>query len=114
MGAIAEELSDRVILTSDNPRTEPPHDIIDQIERGIQDMSPLSEAEFRSGKRGYIRLSGREEAIRLAIQSATRGDIVLIAGKGHEPYQIIGTQKRPFSDYQVAKKILSEKAGKKE
>jgi len=114
MGAIAEELSDRVILTSDNPRTEPPHDIIDQIERGIQGMSPLSEAEFRSGKRGYIRLSGREEAIRLAIQSATRGDIVLIAGKGHEPYQIIGTQKRPFSDYQVAKKILSEKAGKKE
>ncbi|MBV9080197.1 MAG: UDP-N-acetylmuramoyl-L-alanyl-D-glutamate--2,6-diaminopimelate ligase [Elusimicrobia bacterium] len=98
MGAVATTLSDRVIVTSDNPRTEDPKQIIRDIEAGIQAV----------GKSNYVTVENREEAIRRAIREAEAGDIVLIAGKGHENYQIYGTQKTPFSDVEAARRALSE------
>lgn len=90
MAAIAERLSDRVIVTSDNPRTESPRAIIDEIMTGFSDRSRVSIIE------------DRKEAIFEAIRSAPEDSVVLIAGKGHEDYQIIGTEKRHFDDREVA------------
>lgn len=96
MGRVAGSLSDIVILTSDNPRSEKPEDILDQIERGV----PPSAEKYR--------ISDRREAIRFALSSAEEGDVVLIAGKGHEDYQIIGKTKRHFNDREVAEQWLVE------
>jgi UDP-N-acetylmuramoyl-L-alanyl-D-glutamate--2,6-diaminopimelate ligase len=102
MGRIAVELSDEVIVTSDNPRTEDPHAIIGEIVVGIE--------EFRKThpSRGPYQIEAdRKKAIEKAIQMAQSGDLVLIAGKGHEDYQIIGTQKVHFDDREVAAQALS-------
>jgi UDP-N-acetylmuramoyl-L-alanyl-D-glutamate--2,6-diaminopimelate ligase len=97
MGKIADGYSDRVILTSDNPRKEEAGKILDDIEAGIP-----------AGRNGKIsRIPDREEAIARAIGEAERGDVVLILGKGHEDYQILGTHKVPFDDRECARKILS-------
>lgn len=86
MGRIAENYSDRVIITNDNPRTENPQRIINDIVPGL--LYP-----------GTVKIEyDRSQAIQYAIDNAKAGDVVLIAGKGHEPYQIIGTEKIPFSD----------------
>ena len=114
MGAIAEAFSDGIIITDDNPRTERPLDIIDAIKRGITSISPVTQEAFLQGKGGFVILPDRKEAIRLAVRAAAPGDMVLIAGKGHEPYQIIGTKKVPFSDVLVAREALSEREGRKE
>jgi len=97
MGAVAERLADRVVVTSDNPRSEAPRDIIQQIISG-QTMSEKTLVE-----------ADREQAIRQAIKLAKSEDVVLIAGKGHESYQIIGAKRVPFSDYQVSRIALSER-----
>ncbi|OGH95115.1 MAG: hypothetical protein A2X42_05925 [Candidatus Margulisbacteria bacterium GWF2_38_17] len=90
MGSIAEELSDKAIITSDNPRSENPEDIISEILKGIKDPSKIKiEAD-------------RKTAIHYAIKNAKKGDIVLIAGKGHETYQIIGNQSFHFDDREEA------------
>lgn len=86
MGSIAEAHADRVIVTSDNPRHEDPQNIMNDIRRG---MSRPSEAYWQSDRR---------EAIRFAAQEVSAGDVVLIAGKGHETYQTIGGETRPFDD----------------
>ena len=99
MGEIAFRLSDYVIVTSDNPRTENPQSIIEDITHGLA-------ADHTSDYRKYIIEQDRELAIQKAINRAQEGDVVLIAGKGHEDYQIIGSEKKPFSDYEVAKKYL--------
>ncbi len=109
MGAIAEKLSDLVILTDDNPRTESREAILKEIESGISFMPLLREHEFPSAIKGYFKQADRQKAIRLAIHAASPGDIVLIAGKGHEPYQIIGTARIPFSDLKVAREAIREK-----
>ncbi len=111
MGKIAEELSDSLILTNDNPRSEPPQQIIQEIESGIKTLPLLPEDAFRSGQRGYAVVPDRKEAIRLAIDSANPGDIVLIAGKGHESYQVIGSKRISFSDVLAAREVLAEKQG---
>lgn len=98
MGKVAGEISDFLIITSDNPRTEDPLIIIDMIEEGVKG-TPVE----------YIKLTDRKEAINYAIDMAKPGDIVIIAGKGHEDYQIIGKTKYPFSDFEIAKKILDNK-----
>lgn len=97
MGDVAVRLSDQVFVTSDNPRTENPELILKEIEAGIK----------ITGKTNYKVVTDRESAIKEAIGAATPGDIVLIAGKGHEDYQIIGTSKIHFSDLEVARKILA-------
>jgi UDP-N-acetylmuramoyl-L-alanyl-D-glutamate--2,6-diaminopimelate ligase len=93
MGAIATRLSHHVILTNDNPRTENPIEILREIEAGIE-------------KRNFEVIPDRRSAIRKAIAGAGSGDIVLIAGKGHEDYQLEGTEKRHFDDREEARLAL--------
>lgn len=112
MGEVAGTHSDLVILTSDNPRTEDPFAIIEEIERGLQSL-PLhlwhqDRLDGWRSKKGYLKIPDRREAIRMAIHLACPGDIVLIAGKGHEDYQIIGKRKFPFDDRLEAQKALEE------
>ena len=85
MGRIAAELADRVILTSDNPRNEEPEAILDEVEAGM-------------AGRAHLRIADRAEAIRQAVEELGEGDILLVAGKGHEEYQEINGVKRHFSD----------------
>ncbi|WP_279325366.1 Mur ligase family protein, partial [Clostridium saudiense] len=94
MGEIAEKYSDVTIVTSDNPRTEDPHSIIEDILAGIKDSHTVIE--------------DRKEAIEYACRIAGKDDIVVIAGKGHEDYQIIGTVKRHFSDKEVVINYFNE------
>jgi UDP-N-acetylmuramoyl-L-alanyl-D-glutamate--2,6-diaminopimelate ligase len=94
MAAIAERLADEVIVTSDNPRTEDPEQILNEISKGF--VRPQE----------ALMIQDRREAIRVAIQRSKSGDVVLIAGKGHEDYQIIGDEKKFFSDVQVAEEFL--------
>jgi len=113
MGEIAGKYSDLAILTSDNPRTEDPLAIMDEVERGLKSF-PLKKWEpneigsWRS-KKGYLKVPDRKEAIRMAIRMAQPSDTVLIAGKGHEDYQIIGKKKFPFDDRTEAKEALEGK-----
>ncbi len=105
MGEIAAILSDLVVVTSDNPRTEDPRRIIAEIEEGVQKV-------LRPG--AYAVLPDRRQAIAYAVRTASRGDLVVIAGKGHEDYQIIGTARFPFDDRIEAARAIEERlAGKK-
>jgi UDP-N-acetylmuramoyl-L-alanyl-D-glutamate--2,6-diaminopimelate ligase len=108
MGEAAAALSDLAIVTSDNPRTEEPLAIIAEIEAGIRTPKFADIAAFKShpGGKGYVVLPDRREAIAAAIALAGPADIVLIAGKGHEDYQIIGRTKHPFDDRVVAREAL--------
>lgn len=99
MGRIAAGLSDYVLVTSDNPRTEEPLGIIRDIEKGLEPVA---------NKISYTVEPDRRRAIRMAVSMAKKGDVVVIAGKGHEDYQIIGTQKYPFDDRSEAKAALRE------
>ena len=97
MAAQACDLADRIFVTSDNPRTEDPETIIREIMTGItRQARPRTQV-----------IPDRRQAIEVALASATPGDVVLIAGKGHENYQIIGTQRRPFDDRAIAAEWLS-------
>jgi UDP-N-acetylmuramoyl-L-alanyl-D-glutamate--2,6-diaminopimelate ligase len=108
MGAVAARSSDLVIVTSDNPRSENPEQIIEEIKRGI--VPPAD----RAGKSGakpatYLAIVDRKAAIERAIQDARSGDLVLVAGKGHEKYQEIGDRVLPFDDVAVAKSALARR-----
>jgi UDP-N-acetylmuramoyl-L-alanyl-D-glutamate--2,6-diaminopimelate ligase len=92
----AVEYSDIVIVTSDNPRTEDPLLIIKDITSGMKDGDCLIEPD-------------REKGIALAVSKASRGDIVVIAGKGHEDYQIIGKTKNHFDDREMVLKYINER-----
>lgn len=106
MGAIAATWSDLAIVTSDNPRTEEPLQILMQVKAGITPLGirEYSTAELAAGctEKGYTVCESRREAIRLAAHLAKAGDILLLAGKGHEDYQIIGTTKYHFDDREEA------------
>ncbi|HYR08776.1 MAG TPA: UDP-N-acetylmuramoyl-L-alanyl-D-glutamate--2,6-diaminopimelate ligase [Longimicrobium sp.] len=95
MGRIAAAGADLVIVTSDNPRTEDPERILDGIESGM-------------GSAPRLRISDRREAIRTALTEGRADDLVLLAGKGHETYQIIGTEKRPFDERAIVQEILAD------
>lgn len=95
MAQIAEKLADQVIATDDNPRTEDPAKIMADIRAGFTNLDRVQIIHQRA------------EAIKTAIQSAVENDVILIAGKGHEDYQIIGTEKHHFSDQETAKSYLS-------
>lgn len=97
MAKVAEEFADRVVVTSDNPRTENPEMIINDILAGF--------SETTRGQTLFVE-PDRAKAIRFAIRQAKADDIILLAGKGHEDYQIIGTDKRHFSDFEEALKAI--------
>ncbi len=96
MGRIAAELSDLAIATSDNPRTENPEAIIDDIEAGMEGMP-------------HLRITDRLAAIHTALDQARRGDTILLAGKGHETYQVIGTEKIPFDEREIVQEAVRGK-----
>jgi len=112
MGEVAGRLSDLAIVTSDNPRTEEPAAIMAEIRAGIL---PLGLREYRPadlaggfGEKGFVMVESRREAIRLAVRLAGLGDIVLLAGKGHEDYQIVGREKFHFDDREEAAAAFRE------
>ena len=90
MAAIAVKLSDRAIFTADNPRSEDPEQILREMEEGVAVTD------------NYMKIVDRDNAIKTAVMLSTAGDIIVIAGKGHETYQIIGTEKLPFNDKERA------------
>jgi UDP-N-acetylmuramoyl-L-alanyl-D-glutamate--2,6-diaminopimelate ligase len=105
MGAVAARLSDVVIVTSDNPRSEPPEAIIEEIQRG---MARQSRAE-------RLAIVDRRDAIARALEIAGPGDVVVVAGKGHETYQVVRDRTLPFDDRQVVRDLLKRlpvKSGK--
>ncbi len=99
MAQIAVEGSDKVVLTSDNPRTEKPESILDEMEAGLtpQQLSHV------------VRITDRHQAIRTAVLMAREGDIILVAGKGHETYQEVNGVRSHFDDVEELRKILNEK-----
>jgi len=115
MGAVAARLSDLVILTSDNPRSEDPAAIIDDIKRGlVQPERPTKhagQAVAAVQSTPWLAIVDREEAITRAIVDATPGDLILIAGKGHEATQTIGDRVLPFEDAAVARAALRRRQG---
>jgi UDP-N-acetylmuramoyl-L-alanyl-D-glutamate--2,6-diaminopimelate ligase len=96
MGAVAASLADITFLTSDNPRSEDPLAIIEEIEKGF----------IEKGSQNYHKIPDRREAIAQALASARKGDYVLVAGKGHEHFQTIKNQRIPFDDAEVIRSIL--------
>ena len=95
MGMVAARLADRVVLTSDNPRGEDPEAIVREIQLGTKEHSGLIEVEV-----------DRRRAIAFALERAEPGDLVVVAGKGHEPYQIVGNRVLDFDDRDVVREIL--------
>lgn len=115
MGKIAAELSDLAIVTSDNPRTEDPEAIIREIRVGIESLGlqeyALDELTNGFSGKGFTSVVSRREAIRLAVRVARPGDVVVLAGKGHEDYQIIGKVKHHFDDREEAANAMRELEG---
>ncbi len=101
MAAVGRRYSDMLIITSDNPRTENPDGIIADMTEGVEPQDP-----------GVVVIADREEAIKHAVSKAGEGDTILIAGKGHEDYQIIGTEKIHFDDREIAERYLKTKDGR--
>jgi UDP-N-acetylmuramoyl-L-alanyl-D-glutamate--2,6-diaminopimelate ligase len=111
MGAVAARLSDLVVITSDNPRSESPEQIIDEIKRGIVMPADRVPPKGQAGPRAtpYLAIVDRKAAIERAIQDAHPGDLVLVAGKGHEKYQEISGRVLPFDDVDVAMSALARR-----
>jgi len=103
MGAVASRLSDVIVMTSDNPRSEDPQRILDEIQRGI-----IPDTRKDSSQQ-LLTIVDRRAAIVKAIEVARPGDLILIAGKGHEKYQVIGDKTLPFDDVAVAKDALARR-----
>ena len=102
MGLVAARLSDVVVITSDNPRSEDPARIIEEVMRG-------AEPEIRQSQARVLTVVDRAEAIRTAVRDAAAGDLVLVAGKGHEKYQEIGGVSHPFDDVTMARAALADR-----
>jgi UDP-N-acetylmuramoyl-L-alanyl-D-glutamate--2,6-diaminopimelate ligase len=100
MGRVAEGLADLVFVTSDNPRGEPPEQIIDEVLAGMEEPGAAQVQPDRA------------EAIRMAVSSARTGDVLVIAGKGDETYQAFADRVVPFDDRQVARQVLAEAIGR--
>ena len=97
MGEVSGRVADYTIITSDNPRTEEPNAIISDIEVGI-----------KKTKGQYTCIVDRKEAIKKAIEMANKMDIIVLAGKGHEPYQEINGEKHPFDERIIVRKLIEE------
>jgi UDP-N-acetylmuramoyl-L-alanyl-D-glutamate--2,6-diaminopimelate ligase len=113
MGKAAAERADVVLITSDNPRTEDPVAILDMIVAGVEKTGIVRRmtSELRQGLSGYRVEADRRVAIELGVALARPGDTLLIAGKGHEDYQILGTQKIHFDDREVAAAAFAARQG---
>lgn len=98
MGNIASSLSNQVVFTSDNPRTEDPESIIREVEQGVRPEN----------YKKTLSVTDRRQAIKTACAMAQKGDIILVAGKGHETYQIIGTDRIDFDDFEITSEILTK------
>ena len=98
MAKVAADLSDRVILTSDNPRSEDPDDILDDMEAGLSDQDKLK----------TLRIQDRKQAIKTALMMSQTNDIILVAGKGHEKYQEIKGKKFPFDDIALLRSLMEK------
>ncbi len=98
MGNIASVLSSQVVFTSDNPRSEDPDKIIEEMEEGVQPEN----------YKKTISITNRKQAIKTACKLAEKGDIILVAGKGHETYQIIGDVRSDFDDFKIVNELLTE------
>ncbi len=118
MGAVAARLSDVVIVTSDNPRSEDPAAIVEEIKLGIIQPAerPRPQEPTRNGQRHMpprppqvLTIVDRRIAIERAVETAAAGDVILIAGKGHEKYQVIGERTLPFDDVEVARAALARR-----
>ncbi|MBQ5648235.1 MAG: UDP-N-acetylmuramoyl-L-alanyl-D-glutamate--2,6-diaminopimelate ligase [Alistipes sp.] len=96
MGGMASRMADLAIFTSDNPRTEDPEQILKEMEAGVEES------------KRYLKIADRHEAIKTAVMLAEPRDIILLAGKGHEDYQIIGTEKHHFNDKEVVKEYFEK------
>jgi UDP-N-acetylmuramoyl-L-alanyl-D-glutamate--2,6-diaminopimelate ligase len=113
MGAVAGRLSDLVVVTSDNPRTEDPAAIIEEILRGMP--APGERVVQAAGARRTVfgpdvhTVPDRRAAIEQAIELAAPGDVVIVAGKGHEKYQVIGDRVLAFDDAEVAREALARR-----
>jgi UDP-N-acetylmuramoyl-L-alanyl-D-glutamate--2,6-diaminopimelate ligase len=97
MGGIASELADISVITSDNPRSEDPQTIIDEIVAGSN-----------GGRAQVSQIVDRREAIRHALEAAQPGDLVVVAGKGHETYQIFADRTIHFDDREVVRELLAD------
>ena len=106
MGAVAGRLSDLIVITSDNPRSEDPGRIIDEVQRGITPDTRRDSAQR------LLTIVDRRAAVTKAIELANPGDVVLVAGKGHEKYQVIGDRVLPFDDVAVAREALMRRRSK--
>jgi UDP-N-acetylmuramoyl-L-alanyl-D-glutamate--2,6-diaminopimelate ligase len=115
MGAAAMQGSDLVIVTSDNPRTEDALEIIAEIEAGMRDAGVRAKSidgpgAVPAGKKPYLVIPDRAEAIDTAVSLASPGDIVVLAGKGHEDYQIVGDRKQHFDDREQARTAIAKRS----
>ena len=106
MGAVAGRLSDLIVITSDNPRSEDPNRIIEEVQRG------LTPDTRRDSAQRLLTIVDRRAAIATAIELARPGDLVLVAGKGHEKFQVIGDRTLPFDDVAVAREALARRRTK--
>jgi UDP-N-acetylmuramoyl-L-alanyl-D-glutamate--2,6-diaminopimelate ligase len=116
MGRAALKGSDIVVVTSDNPRSEDPAAIIREVEAGMIDegirmLVADASSGVATGKKPYVVIPDRGEAIETAIHLAAPGDVVLLAGKGHEDYQIIGDAKIHFDDREAARAAIRKRMG---
>ena len=98
MAAVAQKMADRIIVTSDNSRTERTEDIMEDIKAGMD----------ASGKARSLFIADRKEAIRTAIMTAPDGATILLAGKGHETYQILGREKHHFDEKEIVTEIFED------
>ncbi|TLM65814.1 MAG: UDP-N-acetylmuramoyl-L-alanyl-D-glutamate--2,6-diaminopimelate ligase [Deltaproteobacteria bacterium] len=114
MGEVTARRSDIAIVTSDNPRTEDPLQIIEQIRKGVATIHPREwscEEAVAGGGRGYVVIPDRRAAIRFAVSLLQPNDVLLVAGKGHEDYQILGTTRIHFDDREELRNAFAEGAG---
>ncbi len=112
MGQAVAERAHAAVVTNDNPRTEDPAAIVSQIVPGIEGQGVVGRSveDLASGERGYVVIPDRAAAIAAAVRIARSADVVLIAGKGHEDYQIVGSEKRHFDDREAARQALGTSA----
>jgi len=113
MGEIAMRTADLVMITSDNPRTEDPAQIVDMVAEGAARAggTPLDAASWAAARHGYHVEVDRRGAIALAVGASRPGDVLVLAGKGHEDYQIVGTTKHPFDDRDEARRAFARRGG---